>query len=259
MGNSWTTNQGDCNVFYTGNSSQICGGKSVFNVFEAQTKDTLPPAGTPTPGPTSSNSMTVSSQTTSSSTSTTSFPVPTTSTAPSWQAVGCYKDLAPNVDRPLATLASRNDTSQTPTNCQAQCLQLGTSYAGVQDGRECWCGNTIQAPMNNTPVAESDCNKHCSGDPTLLCGQGGRIYLYEYIQPVVPWIELRCYGEKNPRILRNQIATPGGWQNNTRQNCISGCHKAGYTYAGLENAGECWCDNQLTGQLASDGTAGWYV
>jgi hypothetical protein len=75
--------------------------------------------------------------------------------------------------------------------------------------------------------------------------------------PSVPWIGLGCYGESNPRILRNIISVVGGQANNTRQNCITGCDNLGYSYAGVENAGECWCDNQITGKLATDGTASW--
>ncbi len=43
VGNSWTENQGDCNIPCPGNAAQTCGGVSVFNVFEAKTRDTLPP------------------------------------------------------------------------------------------------------------------------------------------------------------------------------------------------------------------------
>ncbi|KAJ4305962.1 hypothetical protein N0V88_000752 [Collariella sp. IMI 366227] len=50
VGNSWTENQDDCNIPCPGDSAQICGGASVFNVFEAQTKDTLPSPSTPTGG-----------------------------------------------------------------------------------------------------------------------------------------------------------------------------------------------------------------
>lgn len=248
VGSSWTANQTDCNIPCGGNSTQICGGKSVFNVFEAKTKDTLPPAGTPTPWP----SNTVS---TSATTSTTR--APTSSAVPTWQAVGCYKDLYPATNRTLKTQGSVSDSSQTPQNCQATCLKLGTLYAGVENGRECWCGNEIQSPANNTAVAESDCKTPCTGNKSIFCGAGARLYLYKYVSPSVPWVGLGCYGEESPRILKNIITVAGGQANNTRQNCITGCDKAGYNYAGLENSGECWCDNQITGKLATDGTAGW--
>jgi hypothetical protein len=155
VGNSWTSNQADCNVACAGNSSQTCGGKSVFNVFEAQTKITLPPAGSQTPWPTASTPLI-------SATSATSH-TPAASAQPTWQAVGCYKDLYPSTNRTLKTLSSASDTAQTPQSCQTACLKAGTLYAGLENGRECWCGNEIQSPTNNTPVAESDCNKPCTG------------------------------------------------------------------------------------------------
>jgi len=46
VGNSWTENQNDCNIPCPGDAAQICGGASVFNIFEAKTKDTLPPLST---------------------------------------------------------------------------------------------------------------------------------------------------------------------------------------------------------------------
>lgn len=217
---SWTANQTDCNIPCGGNKTQTCGGKSVLNVFEAKTKDALPPAGTPSAWPSLSVSTTSKpiSTATATSTKSSSSVSPAKST---WQAVGCYRDTYPNSKRTLQTLTNTSDTSQTPTNCQGYCLKAGTTYAGLENGRECWCGNEIQVPANNTPVAETDCNKPCTGDKTLLCGQGARIYLYKYIVPTVPWIGLGCYAEETVRVLKNKITVLGGATNNTRQNCIS--------------------------------------
>lgn len=154
--NEWTENQGDCNIPCPGNATQICGGASVFNVFEAETQNTLRPPSTPTGGistttASTSNPVTPATKTTSTTTKSTQA----TATA-TWQAVGCY-------------------------------------------------------------------------------------------------------AEQSDRVLRNKISVPGGEGNNTRQNCIGSCDRNGYSYAGVENALECWCDNVINppGALAPDGTAGW--
>lgn len=49
----------------------------------------------------------------------------------------------------------------------------------------------------------------------------------------------------------------GGRDNMTIENCKNGCLAAGYAFAGLEYASECWCDSQLRngGGPAPDGEA----
>lgn len=43
-----------------------------------------------------------------------------------------------------------------PNLCVSRCHQLGYIYAGVQDGDECWCGNTYGGKAIQTlPVADS--------------------------------------------------------------------------------------------------------
>lgn len=63
VGNSWTENQNDCSIPCPGDAAQICGGVSVFNIFEAKTKGTLPPLSTTTAAASSSNSSSGSSST----------------------------------------------------------------------------------------------------------------------------------------------------------------------------------------------------
>lgn len=175
--------------------------------------------------------------------------------------------MYPATKRTLAKLAETNDQSLTPARCQGLCQKNGFAYAGVENGRECWCGEGIQdgdVTNGNGPAAADACNTPCSGDGAQFCGAGARIYLYhrqdELDTSPTQWLPLGCYGEEVGRILPHQMPVPGGAdRNNTRAGCIETCDAAGYTYAGLENGRECWCDNaiQKNGQLASDGAAGW--
>jgi hypothetical protein len=236
VGNSWTPTQTDCNVYCGGDSSQTCGGAKVFNIFEAKTKGTLPPPSTPTSITTLGSSTTtvfITAKTASTAKSSASAATPT------WQALGCYKDLYPSSNRTLKNIRYTSDSNVTIVGCQAFCKKDGYLYTGIENGRECWCGNEVQSPKTNAPVAEVDCKKTCIDDRTLLCGGIARVYLHMYIVPVVPWIGLGCYGEESPRILRNQVTVTGGTGNNTRQNCIDGCDRAGYPYAGVQDTREC--------------------
>ncbi|ETS81740.1 hypothetical protein PFICI_06742 [Pestalotiopsis fici W106-1] len=179
-------------------------------------------------------------------------------TEATWQTLGCYNDLYPTVNRTLRDLRDFSDTSITIAGCQTTCKKDGYLYAGVEDGRECWCGNEIQSSATNIPAATSDCNKACTGDSSELCGAGARVFLYKNIVPTAPWLGLGCYGEEDPRVLRNLLSVSYGRGNVTHQNCIDTCNRGGYSYAGVENGEECWCDDIINppGDLASDGSAG---
>lgn len=58
------------------------------------------------------------------------------------------------------------------------------NYAGVEYGRECWCGNgpinwagsTGATPGYNT--TESECNLNCAGDSKAKCGGRKRMNLF---------------------------------------------------------------------------------
>nr|XP_036576515.1 CFEM domain-containing protein [Colletotrichum truncatum]KAF6783272.1 CFEM domain-containing protein [Colletotrichum truncatum] len=256
VGNAWAPNQDACNIPCPGDASQTCGGANVINFFEAKLDDTLPPGPIPSDEPTGPIASTT---TTSASATKTTFPA--ASATPSWQAVGCYKDLYPSSDHTLKNWGGMNYDTMTVAGCHATCAKGGYLFAGVENGEECWCGNEVSSPEINVPVAENDCNKPCTGDGGQTCGAGSRIYMYKYIVPSVPWISLGCYGEGNPRILRYDVQVPGSSAtNNTRQGCVDTCDRAGYVYAGVQFGAECYCDNIIhePGKLAPDGAAGWY-
>ncbi|KAL8717991.1 MAG: hypothetical protein Q9181_008250 [Wetmoreana brouardii] len=59
--------------------------------------------------------------------------------------------------------------------CLSMCYQY--KYAGIEYGRECWCGNTLAASSAQA-TAETQCNKKCPGDATEICGAGNRLTLY---------------------------------------------------------------------------------
>jgi len=49
--------------------------------------------------------------------------------------------------------------------CMHRCAQMGFKYAGIQDGQECWCGNTY-----GSHGSSNECGTECQGDPDLMCG-----------------------------------------------------------------------------------------
>ena len=60
--------------------------------------------------------------------------------------------------------------------CKNYCFGKGFSYAGVQNGNECYCGNEINP---SAPKPSTECNKQCTGDRSQTCGGGCRMNVYK--------------------------------------------------------------------------------
>jgi hypothetical protein len=69
----------------------------------------------------------------------------------------------------------------TPALCVEKCSKY--NYAGVEYGRECWCGDKLDLAGNTgaTPgknVTDDKCSFECPGDKGVRCGAGGHMSLY---------------------------------------------------------------------------------
>ena len=66
-----------------------------------------------------------------------------------------------------------------PAVCMRRCRTEGEgfAYAGIQFGRECFCGNV--PPPTNMIVDETQCDMPCrAGDQNILCTGSLRMYVY---------------------------------------------------------------------------------
>lgn len=106
---------------------------------------------------------------------------------------GCYTDpsAALRALRGYSTSASPSGgsgTGMTQELCVSTCSGRGYKLAGVEYGRECYCGNEIM--MNNLQgggggggkaavgvqqTADGECNMPCAGDRDEVCGGSSRI------------------------------------------------------------------------------------
>ena len=68
-------------------------------------------------------------------------------------------------------------TNLTPAKCIEACREDGYSFAGVQYGEECFCGNEAPPPIKI--VAISECNMECTGDSSIKCGGSYRNNVYK--------------------------------------------------------------------------------
>ncbi|VUC25017.1 unnamed protein product [Clonostachys rosea] len=75
----------------------------------------------------------------------------------------CYADSgSPRTLSGVSVKLSNNS----PQTCADLCGRFGFKYAGVEYGRECYCGNEIK----NEKATESSCGTKCSGDANQICG-----------------------------------------------------------------------------------------
>ncbi|KAL1610151.1 hypothetical protein SLS60_001816 [Paraconiothyrium brasiliense] len=175
-------------------------------------------SGQPNPG----TGISTSSSTSSSSSS------PTPSTEFSLQ--GCYSDA---VNPRALSAKSTSSDDMTVNDCAAACIQY--QFFGLEYGRECYCGNTLDSTSTLQPAA--DCKMPCSGSSTQLCGGPSRISLYTNLQysqpsnPQIPGYEHKgCYSESST--TRALLGASFSNANMTVQNCASLCK--GSTYFGVE-------------------------
>ena len=64
----------------------------------------------------------------------------------------------------------------TPRLCIEGCSAKGFIFAGVQNGGQCFCGDT--APPQSSFAPAGECNKPCHGDGTKICGAIWRMNVY---------------------------------------------------------------------------------
>lgn len=100
--------------------------------------------------------------------------------------------------RPALTISS-----VTVQTCVAAARQAGYKYAGLQDGRQCFAGNTL----GYAKKPETDCNKKCTGNDQQICGGSWRNSVYLTSTSSYQG----CYEDRGDRALPVQIDAPQGF------------------------------------------------
>ena len=140
---------GECNKACSGAGNEICGRTNRLNVFEAVTAK-----------PTTTSTSTTRSSTSTTTSTSIIFPCPM---ANAWLSCGfCESSHNKRLSRD-----SREMTKMTVESCQSTCYAAGYTYAGVEFGKECWCGKALQGPSVNPPIAATECSVACTGNNNL--------------------------------------------------------------------------------------------
>ena len=87
----------------------------------------------------------------------------------------------PSSGRLLPSVVENNGTYMTIEKCLGDCWMY--AYAGVEYGRECWCGNALnwvgnKGAVQGGNVSDGECNFICPGNESEFCGAGGMINLF---------------------------------------------------------------------------------
>ena len=174
-----------------------------------------------------------------------------------YQYMGCYKDSG---ERRLDGARYDDAVNMTDESCVAFCSSGGFPLAGVEYAQECYCG--YQFKSGAVKLDESVCNVPCTGNSAEPCGGGFAFTLYN--NSAAPAVKAEangfaykgCYTDSADRVLANSVHTPETTAKMTVELCTSTCAQQGYSFAGVEYGGECFCDNKLgsAAQLKTDGT-----
>ena len=156
-----------CTMTCAGNANEYCGGPNRLNFYQV--------SGTTT----SSQSTSSKTSSISSTSSTTSSQVASTSPAvvqssSNFTYVACYTDSTASRSLPNQVVASDKLTVEI---CLSACQNY--AYAGIEYGRECWCGNTLGSAAAQA-TSEKQCSMTCPGNPSQICGDGNRLTLYSH-------------------------------------------------------------------------------
>ncbi|KOS19608.1 putative fungistatic metabolite [Escovopsis weberi] len=225
-------NSADCNMICAGTSCDFCGSGNRLSVYSLN----APPGSTtdPTAPPTSISTPI-------------STPAPSSTGLPKgWAAYGCWVD---GVQGRILNQQLPDNDALTVESCAQSCASQDFKIAGAEYSKQCFCGNSI---VNGGVKAQSDaeCNTPCAGDPTEMCGGGGRMSILSLGPPAVlappapipvvgDWAYQGCYEDnvKQVRTFTWQLI----FQNMTPDQCLKQCATFGYMAAGLEYGDECYC------------------
>jgi hypothetical protein len=88
--------------------------------------------------------------------------------------MGCWTDGSAR----LLTGSVFTSNTLTPATCAANCAANKYTFAGVQNGNECRCGNALDPKTTYYRAGENECPKACTGDASAKCGGSYRYNVY---------------------------------------------------------------------------------
>jgi len=214
-----------CNgIICSGNSSQLCGGRSRLSVWNSTAYKA---ATTIAPG-TAVGSSTY---------------------------LGCASEAT---NSRALNGASYTDGNMTNAVCAAYCASKNFALFGTEYGHECYCSNAL-AP--GASLGQTGCTMPCSGNLPAsspfaaypnTCGGGQRLSLWnntlyrpvQVVPSVGKYVSKGCYSEGT----KGRALVSASWAagNMTVENCVGYCQGRGWRWAGVEYGQECYCGSGIS-------------
>jgi hypothetical protein len=147
--------------------------------------------------------------------------------------LGCFLDKK---KRDLSVVLGKG---KTPDSCIKACAKQNYSYASVQNGGWCMCGNSY-GRHGRRPLGE--CDTRCTKNRRYACGGAWRNGVYETGVPLPQNAPnyLGCFADKKQRDLPVLV----GW-GYSPPFCILACRAKGFVFAGLQYGNWCFCGLQF--------------
>ncbi|KAI0065296.1 WSC-domain-containing protein [Artomyces pyxidatus] len=134
-----------CNMGCEGNSSELCGGSSMLDVY--QYTGTFPAGASVVPF------------------------------SGAWISQGCFSDSTSQRTLERRVDAGNVTVESCTAECQSESFDTGFTVAGLEFGQECWCGTQI-APGLSLP--QSACDQACVGNSSEVCGGPNALEVYVF-------------------------------------------------------------------------------
>ncbi len=95
-----------------------------------------------------------------------------------WAYQGCATD---DVNSRTLTGTSNIYSADQATTDVESCIKscLGSTYAGLEYGKQCFCGNSVAADRAPQASQFGSCNLPCAGNSSQICGGGSQLSLYK--------------------------------------------------------------------------------
>ncbi|XP_039290436.1 WSC domain-containing protein ARB_07867 [Nilaparvata lugens] len=153
--------------------------------------------------------------------------------------IGCYID---NGDKRVFNGIKKDFPSRNnPQLCVNFCLRNNYQYAGLQYGRECYCGND---ELTAGLVPDHQCEMECPGDDTRACGNHWRLAVYQLTIQFRSPQYLGCFKDESSEIRLFKGYQQNFYNSLTVQSCIDICRSKGFQYSGLQYRYQCFCEDR---------------
>ena len=92
-----------------------------------------------------------------------------------WRPLGCAVD---SYSRVLSEYSMLNVQDMTVDKCLSACESRSYTYAGLEYGEECHCGNSV---AKKTKFSQGSCGMGCTGDQSKTCGGDWGLDVYQLL------------------------------------------------------------------------------